>query len=213
MKTDDLVALLAAGHTATYPGAVRARALAMLGAGMLAAAALMLAWLGVNPDLGGMPARPMFWVREVFCAVLAGGGVWVVARTGRPGARLGARPLAIVLPIAAMWLAGVAVLATAPALDRAALVRGVSWTVCSANIAVLSIPVFVAVIGWQRQMAPTALRRAGAAAGFAAGAIGALVYTLHCPEIEAPFLGLWYVLGMLIPAIAGALLGPRLLRW
>ena len=213
MKTDDLVSLLAAGSTAVDPGAVRRRALALLAVGTLSAAALLLALLGVNPDLGGMPARPMFWAREAFCAVLAGGGVWIVARTGHPGALLGGRPLVIVLPLAAMWVAGVVVLATAPAVDRAALIHGVSWTVCSANIAVLSIPVFIAVIGWQRQMAPTALRRSGAAAGFAAGAIGALVYTLHCPEIEAPFLGLWYVLGMLIPAMAGALLGPRLLRW
>ena len=43
--------------------------------------------------------------------------------------------------------------------------------------------------------------------------MGALVYTLHCPEMEAPFLAVWYLLGMLIPAAAGALLGPRLLRW
>jgi hypothetical protein len=62
-------------------------------------------------------------------------------------------------------------------------------------------------------MAPTRLRIAGAAAGFAAGAAGALVYTLHCPEMAAPFLGIWYVLGMLIPTAVGAALGPSLLRW
>jgi hypothetical protein len=62
-------------------------------------------------------------------------------------------------------------------------------------------------------MAPTRLRLAGAAGGLAAGAAGALVYTLHCPELAAPFLASWYVLGMLIPTAAGALLGPRLLRW
>jgi hypothetical protein len=31
--------------------------------------------------------------------------------------------------------------------------------------------------------------------------------------MEAPFLAVWYVLGMLIPAGAGALLGRRVLRW
>ena len=44
-------------------------------------------------------------------------------------------------------------------------------------------------------------------------AIGALAYTLHCPELAAPFLAIWYVLGMLIPTAFGAWLGPRLLRW
>ena len=51
------------------------------------------------------------------------------------------------------------------------------------------------------------------AAGRLAGGVGALVYTLHCPELEAPFLGVWYVIGMAIPAVIGAALGPRLLRW
>jgi hypothetical protein len=46
-----------------------------------------------------------------------------------------------------------------------------------------------------------------------AGATGALVYTLHCPELAAPFLAVWYLLGMLVPAAVGLLLGSRLLRW
>jgi hypothetical protein len=43
--------------------------------------------------------------------------------------------------------------------------------------------------------------------------VGATAYSFHCPELAAPFLGTWYVIGILIPAAAGALLGPRLLRW
>ena len=62
-------------------------------------------------------------------------------------------------------------------------------------------------------LAPTRLALAGAAAGLLAGAGGALIYALHCPEMAAPFLAIWYLLGMLIPTAVGALLGPRLLRW
>jgi hypothetical protein len=64
-----------------------------------------------------------------------------------------------------------------------------------------------------KDLAPTRLRWTGAGAGLAAGSLGALVYTLHCPELAAPFIGVWYLLGMLIPTAVGALLGPRLLRW
>lgn len=64
-----------------------------------------------------------------------------------------------------------------------------------------------------RGLAPTRLALAGAASGLLAGALGALVYALHCTEIAAPFLGIWYVIGMLIPTAIGALLGPRMLRW
>lgn len=44
-------------------------------------------------------------------------------------------------------------------------------------------------------------------------AVGALVYALRCPEMAAPFLGIWYLLGILIPTALGAMLGPPLLRW
>ena len=77
----------------------------------------------------------------------------------------------------------------------------------------LSVPVFVAVVWAMQGLAPTRLRLAGAAAGLVSGSLGALVYALHCPELAAPFLGPWYLLGVLIPAGVGALLGPRLLRW
>lgn len=49
--------------------------------------------------------------------------------------------------------------------------------------------------------------------GSLAGALGALVYALHCPEVQAPFLAVWYLAGMAIPTALGAVLGPRLLRW
>ena len=64
-----------------------------------------------------------------------------------------------------------------------------------------------------RELAPTRLRLAGAAAGALAGGAGAAVYALHCPEFGAPFLAVWYVLGMALPVAVGAWLGPRVLRW
>ena len=32
-------------------------------------------------------------------------------------------------------------------------------------------------------------------------------------RLDAPFLAVWYVLGMLVPTALGALVGPRVLRW
>jgi len=61
--------------------------------------------------------------------------------------------------------------------------------------------------------APTRPAWAGAGAGLLAGTLGTLVYALHCPEMAAPFLAVWYLLGMAIPTAVGAALGPRLLRW
>jgi len=80
-------------------------------------------------------------------------------------------------------------------------------------IALLSVPVFAAVMRTMKNLAPTRLRLAGFAAGLLSGAVAAVVYCLHCPEMGAPFIALWYLLGTLIPAGIGALLGDKVLRW
>ena len=122
-------------------------------------------------------------------------------------------PGALTAPVLAIWLLAAVVLARADAAQRAGLFFGDTWNSCPFLVALLSAPVFAAVVWAMKGLAPTRLRLAGAAAGLLAGAVGALVYSLHCPELGAPFIGVWYLLGMLIPTATGALLGPRLLRW
>jgi hypothetical protein len=213
VRTDDLVSMLATGAGAVDAKSPTRRLLLALGGGALIATLLMGAWLHVNPELASYALMPMFWVRELFCAALAIGGLTAVLRCSRPGATLRWERSLLVAPVLALWLLAAAVLVNADAAERTDLLRGISWTVCSANIALLSLPIFAALVWLMKGLAPTRLRLSGAAAGVAAGAVGALVYTVHCPELAAPFLALWYVLGMLLPAALGAWVGPRLLRW
>jgi len=105
------------------------------------------------------------------------------------------------------------VLARADPARRAVLFLGETAQSCPLLIALLAMPVFVAVVWAMKGLAPTRLRLAGAAAGLLSGAVGAVAYSVHCPEMQAPFIAFWYLLGMLIPTAAGAVLGPRLLRW
>ncbi|MBC7547963.1 MAG: DUF1109 family protein, partial [Polaromonas sp.] len=35
----------------------------------------------------------------------------------------------------------------------------------------------------------------------------------YCVEMAAPFLAVWYVAGILMPVLAGSLLGRRWLQW
>ncbi|HYA66330.1 MAG TPA: DUF1109 domain-containing protein, partial [Burkholderiaceae bacterium] len=154
-----------------------------------------------------------FWLREAFCAALAALGFAAVARVCRPGRRAGLVPAAIAAPLFGMWVLAAASWILAAPQERADLLFGQTASVCPFLIALLSAPLFLALIWVMRGLAPTQLRLAGGVGGFAAGAMGALVYSLHCPELAAPFLGIWYVLGMLIPTAVGAALGPWLLRW
>jgi len=174
---------------------------------------LTAALLGLRPSLVGDLAQPMFWTKEVFCVALAGAGLVVVKRLAQPGASLGLAPLAIALPLIALWLLASYVLYSADPDARGQLVLGHTASVCPFLIALVSAPLFVAFMWSLRNLAPTRLRLAGATGGFASGSMGALVYSLHCPELAAPFVGIWYVLGILMPTIVGTLLGPRLLRW
>lgn len=213
MNTDDLITLLATGAGPVEPHAAARRYAIALGCGASGAALLMVILLGVRPDIAEAVLLPMFWVKLAFVACLTAASLLAALRLSRPGVRLAWVPGALAAPVLAMWiLAGVALIAAGRA-QRAELFFGQTWTSCPINIAILSVPVFVAILWAMKGLAPTRLRLAGAAAGLVSGATGALVYALHCPELAAPFLGFWYLLGMLIPTAAGALLGPRLLRW
>jgi hypothetical protein len=205
--------MLATGADAVDAKAPARRYFFAVGCGALIATFLMAALLGVRPTLARDAVVPMFWIKAAFCAALAAGGLLAVARLARPGMPLAWLPAGLAAPVLVMWMLAAAALLGANPEERTELIFGQTSTICPLIIALLSAPVFVAILWAMKSLAATCLRLAGAAAGLASGAIGALVYTLHCPELAAPFLGIWYALGMLIPTVVGSLLGPRLLRW
>jgi hypothetical protein len=214
MKTEDWVSMLATGVDAIDRKRTARRHFLAITGGLLAALAFTGGILRFNPALSNrMLLEPMFWVREAYCAVLALFGFVAVARLARPGIRLGFAPAGVVTVVLVMWTLAATVLLRAPAQNRSHLLFGTSAAVCPFLIALVAVPLFIAILWVLRDLAPTRLRLAGAAAGFAAGSLGALVYSLHCPELAAPFVGTWYLLGMLIPTSLGAWLGPRLIRW
>lgn len=213
MKTDDLIEALARRADPVQPGLASRRLVAASLLGAAAAAPLMAVLLGLNPDLGADARTPMFWAKVLFVASVAVLAWRVVRQLARPGTD--ARPALQLLgaPFVAMVALAVVELMRAPAGERLSRVLGVSWDVCPLYIATLSIPALALLFAVVHSLAPTNPRQAGAATGLLAGALGALAYLLHCPEMAAPFLAVWYVLGMLIPAVVGWVLARRLLAW
>jgi hypothetical protein len=213
MKTDELITLLASNAGAVDPHSLRRRFSLVLAWGLAGTTLLMLILLGVRPDIAAASHLVMFWMKLAFPATLLFGALFATVRLARPGVRLGQAPLAILVPVMAVWLFSTVVLLNAAPEERHQLIFGNTWASCPITIAALSVPLFAALIWAMKGFAPTRLGLAGAAAGLVAGAGGALVYALHCPEMAAPFLGIWYVFGMVIPAGIGAMLGSRMLRW
>ncbi len=213
MKTYELVSLLAAGAAPVPANAVGRRFAMALGWGVPAAGLWMVVTLGVRADLAQDAGKLMFWLKMAFPASVALAGLVAAERLARPGMRLGGLWMALAAPVLMMWLVAASVLLDAAPAQRAGLILGGTWNSCPFNIALISLPLFIATLWAMKGLAPTRLALAGAGAGLLAGALSALVYTLHCPELAAPFLAVWYVLGMAIPAVVGAVVGPRVLRW
>jgi hypothetical protein len=205
--------MLATGAGAVDAGLPRRRFAAALGIGLAGSFLILVFLLGINREIAQIAVAPMFWIKLGYCAAFAAAALAVAARLARPGARVGAWAAALAAPLLAMWLLAFFALQGAAPAAREALIFGGTWLACPFNVAIVSLPTFGALLWAMKNLAPTRLALAGASAGLVAGAVGALVYALHCPELGAPFLGIWYPLGMLIPATAGAIVGPRLLRW
>ncbi|MFA7261721.1 MAG: DUF1109 domain-containing protein [Caulobacter sp.] len=214
MRTDDLIARLAAETGVVRPHAVERRVALHLMLGGAAAVVLLITLLGLRPDMGVAVGTASFWMKFGFTAVVGALGVAATCRLARPGAtlRLGfwvaaATPFAVIAAMAIFE-----VLAAAPA-DRVAVWLGSSWKSCPVWILVISAPVLLTITLSMRRFAPTRPVLTGMVLGMAAGGVGATVYGLHCQENAAAFLATWYVLGMAIVGAIGAAIGPRVLRW
>lgn len=213
MKTDELISMLATG-AAPVPAHAASRRLALaLGAGFPVAALLMALIYGMRADLAQAASEWVFMMKLAFAGSLALAGFVATERLARPGMRLGGVWWAFLVPVLLLWLVAATVLLGAAPAQRADLIFGDTWKTCPFNIALISLPLFAAELWAMKGLAPTRPALAGASAGCLAGALGTLVYALHCPETGAPFVAVWYVLGIAIPTLAGLVLGPRVLRW
>ncbi|MDI3273606.1 DUF1109 domain-containing protein [Pseudomonas sp. AL03] len=213
MNTDDFVSMLASGVAPVDHRTLAKRFSGAVLAGLLGATLLVMVIMGVRPDLDQVIATPIFWAKIAFALCLMIGALSMLTRLARPGMAPGSGKLLIIAAVAAVGVGSIYVLMVAAPDVRVAIILGNTWQVCALNITLLSIPGFIAVYWALGGLAPTHLKLAGACGGLLAGAMATIAYCLHCPEMEVPFWGIWYSLGMLVPTMIGALLGQFWLRW
>ena len=212
MRTDDLIAQLSSGLEPVKSGAVARLLLGAATVGMAGSAALLMVLIGPRHDLASAMSHPGMWMKLAYTFAIAGFGLWLVERAGRPAAEITRPALFLALPLLAIaLLAGLQM--SAPGADMPGLVMGRSSRVCAALVTLTALPTLAATFWALRRLAPTRLTLAGAGAGLFAGAAGAFVYCFHCTEEAAPFIAIWYTLGIVLVTGLGALLGRSLLRW
>ena len=213
MKTDDLVAVLSTNVEPINRGLVRRTISIAVAGGAVVALGLVFGVLGLRADLTTTRATIFMLLKIVFALAVIGVAMRYLLRLARPGAERGISPLAIVVPFAVIALLGAISLGFAPSSHWDRMILGDEWLECLLSIPIIAILPFAVVIFAVRRAAPTNLVRTGAVAGLIAGGVSAVAYALHCTDDSLPFVAVWYGATIVLCTLAGAALGPRLLRW
>lgn len=186
--------------------------ISLLGLGIVGVV-LVAATLGVRADLVAGAPHPMFFVRGGLLLVLAGICAAAAAAMARPGvgrgnrAWLAALAMAAILPLSALALA---------IIDPAGTFHAVWWPsaiTCLVVSLTAAVGFAVPMVLHLRRGATVAPERAAIVTGLAAGSLGVLVYSVHCPANHVAYIGLWYGLAIALATLAARLVIPRLIRW
>jgi len=213
MKTEELVALLSTNLEPVERSTVVRTLCLALGAGVVATLGIAFFGLGVRSDFATSRALAFLAVKLAFAIGIVSLAIVYLTRLTRPGGERKISLFLVVVPfLAIMFLAAIS-LGTAPRAHWDRMVVGDEWLECLLSIPIIAIIPFAASIWAMRKGAPTNLVRAGACAGLVAGGISAIGYALHCTDDSIPFIALWYGGTIVLCMLAGAALGPRLLRW
>lgn len=211
MRTDELISTLASDLRAV-PSPGRRLTMAMAGGAVAALLGLVVA-LGspVGPVVErGIAASVVKLSYPLVVAIVA---VAAALAAGRPGIRVKPRAALLALPVLAVAIFAGVDLAAAQTSAWGSMMLGSTTARCYAAVILGSIPAFAALAWAFRVLAPTRLPAAGFLIGLAAGGISAAAYALYCREPSPAFLLATYTPAMLVPALAGAAIGRRLMHW
>lgn len=213
MKTDELIETLGVTVDRVEDRSFRSAFIVALIVGAALAVCVMQAALGISASSLRESHPGLLILIAVFVIGLVAAGSTYLLRAAYPAMGVRGPTALIVLLMAAFLCAGVAGLLVVDPAAWSSMLFGPRWTICLACIPLFAIGPFIALMWVLRKGAPTRLRPTGAVAGLVAGAIGAGACALHMPGGSLPFIALWYAGPILLCALLGALLAPRLLRW
>lgn len=214
MKTEQLIDML---NTNVEPVDRRlfARKLRIaLAAGSLVALVAALLILGVRPDLKSADALGFLLFKLAFAVSVVGVASLYLMKVVRPGGEQKTHSLLVLAPFGIIAVLAALSLGNAPSSHWRTMVVGDMWLECLLSIPIIATLPFAVIVWSVRRFAtPTDLTRTGAFVGLVAGGVSAMGYALHCMDDSLPFVALWYGGTIALCTLAGALLGPRLLRW
>jgi hypothetical protein len=213
MQTDDLIAVMTAGHRPVDTGWLRRASWLCALAALALTALLVVLALGARPDLASAWLTPPVIAKALLGASVASIALVLFQRSLRPGLKPGKSLPLVAIPVALVATWALATLVQAPAEQWSALVFGRYWRACLVAVPLYALLPLVILLGLARRGAPVDGRLTGACAGLASAGLATVAYSLHCPDDTAPFLATWYTIAIAAVSGLGALVFPRLLRW
>jgi hypothetical protein len=210
VKTDELIILL------SNDGLPRWRLWSSFvvgaAAGTSAAATLFFAEIGFRPDIAEAVHSIRFLFKFVVTISLAATAVIATLKLSRPDDDLSSSSVLLVAPILLACAVGVE-LSVLPSEQWMSKLIGHNARFCLTLIPLLSIGPLVCFIAALRHGAPSNPGWAGAAAGLAAGGIGATFYAANCNDDSPLFVATWYPIAIIVVSAAGYFIGRKALKW
>lgn len=216
MNTDRLIDILSVDPEPVNSGQLGKMLILAIVTSGAAAFGLMLATVGPRPDLQSTAHLEWVAVKLLFAMSVIGTAAPLLNRSIRPGLEDETNWALIFLPFLAAIGIALAMLLLGQPRAWGAMLRGattVSPLRCLLCIMSFAAIPLAAVIAALRRGAPTRLKLCGGIAGIVAGGIGATAYAFNCSSDTMPFIAIWYGTAIVLCAVFGAQLGPRVLRW
>ena len=211
--SDPLIDRLVVDLRPVRPRSLRREALVLAGLGVLQLA-VFIAVYGLRPDFMLAMRGMGFWWKLLSMAVIAGLALAALLRSLNPanGVQRGLARVAVaaVVALAAGWLVD------AGAAGRDALLARLDWREglhCVWMVVVLALPAAAGLTLLMRRGAPADRQGSALAAGLAAAAWAAFVFTFSCPNDDPLYVAVWYSVAVAVVAVPLRLLLPRLTRW
>jgi hypothetical protein len=202
---DDTLAPAGGGSPIWSAGNLPWRLTEVAAAGVLGGILMILAWLGLRPDLEAALQTPVFWIKIGYAAFIAAGAGLSACRLARDRT-WGRAPLVAAAGVAGGFLALGAIQALA--MTPAAL-AGLYWPaalVCIVQILAIATPMLLFAGYGLASVDPERPRLVGFAGGVACGAVADMVFGLHCSFSSFAIIAPWHTAGMLVCGLAGLLL-------
>lgn len=212
MKTEKLIDSLVAdqGHPPPDPSRTLLYALPVA---ILVTLAIFTYYLDMRADLPAAFTSWRYLLKLSLSLSIAGAAIGLVLHLAQPQHRPGLAfrwMLLLTLPLLAGFLLEGAML---PPANWAQAAMGENAVYCLIFVPLLSLAPLAAILWTLRRGAPRSPTACGAAAGLAAGGIGAFIYAVHCNNDSPFYLGIWYLSAIAIVTLLGTLIGHRYLRW